>query len=246
MPHILRLYAYESNCSPVAAFLRTCCSLTDIVMAGYAHVGGPASSTTNGQLSQFAAASTSSASANASSSFSTKISDFVERNKRGLTIAAGATVVVAGAAGYYYYTRPVYRSSKPPDSDDGLGGDEGEESPTSQRKKGRKKKSRKPAANVPPSAVGVSSPAPTLTDTAPETTASLPTINVETSSQTEPGGVAKYDCRAKPDEKPLHTDSLDLTSAQINALPPQVRAISSVPCSWMAAKCCAVYCRSAK
>lgn len=94
-------------------------------------------------LDSAAAAATSTSSA----SLGSRISDFVEKNKRGLLIGLGATVVVVGSAGaYYYYTKPTASRKK------GKGAD-GEDSPSiggvaddsgaSGKRKSKKKKSKK-------------------------------------------------------------------------------------------------------
>lgn len=81
-----------------------------------------------------------------SSSLGSRISDFVEKNKRGLLIGLGATVVVVGSAGaYYYYTKPTPRSKgKGTDGEDSpsIGG-VADDSGAAGKRKSKKKKSKK-------------------------------------------------------------------------------------------------------
>lgn len=112
---------------------------------GFSHPAGIAASTTNGQLAD--GVSQSVASASSSTTLGSRVSEFIERNKRAVLLATGATVVFAGAAGYYYYTRPHRHSRSAKDwegdFDDVAGGDDIESSPTGQRKKSKKKKQKR-------------------------------------------------------------------------------------------------------
>ncbi|KAK9900109.1 ADP ATP carrier receptor [Cystobasidium minutum MCA 4210] len=140
-------------------------------------------------LDSAAAAATSTSSA----SLGSRISDFVEKNKRGLLIGLGATVVVVGSAGaYYYYTKPTASRKK------GKGAD-GEDSPSiggvaddsgaSGKRKSKKKKSKKSTGPA----------------TSTQERSSSPTVEEGDSE----GSAAD--------------DPLKLTSAQIAALPEEKR-----------------------
>ena len=87
--------------------------------------------------------------AQAGPSMGSRMTDFVEKNKRALLLGLGASVLVAGsAAGYLYYTRPGVKGGKGKGEqggtsyDDQGGIEEGLEGGAS-RKKSKKKRSKK-------------------------------------------------------------------------------------------------------
>ncbi|KAL7009397.1 TOM (translocase of outer membrane) complex component [Cystobasidiomycetes sp. EMM_F5] len=162
---------------------------------GFSHPAGIAASTTNGQLAD--GVSQSVASASSSTTLGSRVSEFIERNKRAVLLATGATVVFAGAAGYYYYTRPHRHSRSAKDwegdFDDVAGGDDIESSPTGQRKKSKKKKQKRRG-----SISNATQPEPSATSSAVES----PDPDVIAQEQADP---------------------LMMTSAQVAALPLEER-----------------------
>ena len=105
----------------------------------------------NGQLAS-AAGRSSLGPSTPTPSMSSRVTDFVEKNKRALLLGVGASVLVAGSAvGYLYYTRPGAatggrKGDRGSSSNDNQAlGDEGE---TAGKKKSKKKKSKKGAAGI--------------------------------------------------------------------------------------------------
>lgn len=186
---------------------------------GFSHGPSAVASTTNGQLLGNAASSAAAAGAG-SPSFSTRISDFVERNKQALLIAAGAgAVVVGGAAGYYYYSRPAPASSRLGKGKKEEGTDDDELSaPGAAGKSGagskkKKKKSRKTTG--PSTASGA-----TATSGNVANEASSPTVSEGGESEIDGEAIVEPDCAVHISDQLV--DPLRLTSSQLAALPIEV------------------------